>query len=225
MAYPTYRYVKLVISATNNASYAALNDVKILEYGTNANLSLNKPITLVPNNGSSAALVDDNMNTYWYENASALPITMTIDLGAPKVLGSINIASCKDGVIAWGAATWQAAPKTFKVYGSNDTVTWFELLSVGPGSYWTAVSQYVQWLLGGGALAGNVKDDTGANAVGRVVRAYRRDTGALLAESTTDAGGNFSMTMAFVGQCYIVALDDVAGTDYNALIQDRVLPA
>jgi len=74
-------------------------------------------------------------------------------------------------------------------------------------------------------ISGNVKDDAGANAA-RVVRAYRRDTGALVA-STTSSGvtGNYALATNHGGEHTLAFLDDDAGTAYNALVLDRVVGA
>lgn len=74
-------------------------------------------------------------------------------------------------------------------------------------------------------ISGNVKDAAGANAA-RVVRAYRRDTGALAGSATSDAGtGNYALTTEYEGEHTLVFLDDDAGTAYNALALDRVTGA
>lgn len=72
------------------------------------------------------------------------------------------------------------------------------------------------------AIAGNVKDDAGANAA-RVVRAYRRDTGGLVGSAISDGGtGNYTLNTDYAGEHTLVFLDDDAGTAYNALVLDRV---
>lgn len=74
-------------------------------------------------------------------------------------------------------------------------------------------------------ISGNVKDAAGANAA-RVVRAYRRDTGALAGSATSDAGtGNYTLATEYDGEHTLVFLDDDAGTAYNALVLDRVTGA
>lgn len=59
--------------------------------------------------------------------------------------------------------------------------------------------------------------DTNANAVARTVRAYRRDTGALLGEANSNpTTGAYSIdTGAFTGEVQVVMLDDVNGTLEN----------
>lgn len=73
-------------------------------------------------------------------------------------------------------------------------------------------------------LQGAVRDHNN-NLVARTVRAYRRDTGALIGEMVSDAGtGAFSIDTAHDGEHTVIALDDEAGDVHNALIFDRVIP-
>lgn len=61
--------------------------------------------------------------------------------------------------------------------------------------------------------------------VARTVRAHDRATGALQQEVTSDAAtGDFTFDNLVDGvEYYIVALDDDAGTNYNAVIYDRIV--
>ena len=62
--------------------------------------------------------------------------------------------------------------------------------------------------------------------VSRIVRLYYRDTGELI-DSTTSSGGSngyYSFDALINDEHFIVAFDDEAGEDYNALILDRLLP-
>ena len=61
--------------------------------------------------------------------------------------------------------------------------------------------------------------------VNRAVRLYYRDTGELI-DSTTSSGdgGYYSLDALVNDEHFIVAFDDEAGEDYNALILDRLLP-
>jgi hypothetical protein len=71
-------------------------------------------------------------------------------------------------------------------------------------------------------ITGTVKDSSGANC-SRTVRAYRRDTGALLIETTSNATtGEYTLYVVDV-ECQVVVLDDTSGTVYNDLIA-RVNP-
>lgn len=54
---------------------------------------------------------------------------------------------------------------------------------------------------------------------------YRRDTGALLGTTTSNATtGAYSFPTAFDGEVQVVCLDDAAGTTHNDLIA-RTTPA
>lgn len=72
-------------------------------------------------------------------------------------------------------------------------------------------------------ISGLVKE--GLNLVPRVIRVYNRTSGELLKSGSSDANGVFLINELPNNQeCYVVCLDDDAGTQYNALIQDRVIP-
>lgn len=70
-----------------------------------------------------------------------------------------------------------------------------------------------------------VLDVDGLPAQSRVVRAYARATGALVAETTTDAAGKFALKCATSQAMQMVILDDDAGDTFNDLIVGRVTPA
>lgn len=76
-----------------------------------------------------------------------------------------------------------------------------------------------------GQIAGVITDDA-SEPVARVVRAYRRDTGALVGNTTSSAvDGSYSMNFSTLpGECSIIALDDASGDLFNDLIA-RVTPA
>ncbi|MBA7492389.1 hypothetical protein ES702_02939 [subsurface metagenome] len=70
-------------------------------------------------------------------------------------------------------------------------------------------------------LSGTVKEK-GA-AVVRTVRSYVRSTGVLYSTGQSGAGGAFSIDAPDdTTEMYVIALDDDAGDQYNALIFDRV---
>lgn len=75
-------------------------------------------------------------------------------------------------------------------------------------------------------VSGNLQESA-VNKQGWMVRIFRRDNGALLGTTYTDASGNFSFTViGYNGEVSCVAYDDTgAAPDYNALIYDRVTPA
>jgi hypothetical protein len=59
----------------------------------------------------------------------------------------------------------------------------------------------------------------------RTVRLYYRNTGELIDETTSSGvGGYYYLTTTISGEHFIVAFDDDAGEDYNALILDKLLP-
>lgn len=75
-------------------------------------------------------------------------------------------------------------------------------------------------------ISGTVRDDTGAG-VRRQIRVYLRSTGALVAEGFSRADGTYEIPVSFPleGQPHMVVfLDDDAGTQYNALVLDRLTP-
>ena len=63
------------------------------------------------------------------------------------------------------------------------------------------------------------------NPVSREVKLYYRSTGELI-DSTTSSGvdGYYYLTTIISGTHFVVAFDDDAGEDYNALILDKLLP-
>jgi hypothetical protein len=72
-------------------------------------------------------------------------------------------------------------------------------------------------------INGVIKDDTGTPCE-RIVRAYRRDTGAFVAQALSDAvTGEYELESFHDGEHQRIVLDDAAGTLYNDLI-DRVVP-
>lgn len=81
----------------------------------------------------------------------------------------------------------------------------------------------VHGALHSGLIGGYVYDAAGAGAA-RVVRAYLRSSGELSGAATSSAGdGNFVLKTKFAGEHYVVALDDDAAPDFNALVFDRVV--
>ena len=76
-----------------------------------------------------------------------------------------------------------------------------------------------------GQVAGNIKDSSGANAA-RTVRAYRRDTGALVGSATSNGTtGNYTLNCPSLDEVTVIALDNAtSGTYYNDQAA-RVIPA
>lgn len=75
-------------------------------------------------------------------------------------------------------------------------------------------------------VSGTVKQDT--TLVSRLVRAYNRATGEMLASGTSSGvDGTFSLDVGpFTGKVFVIAFDDTGtAPDYNAAIFDLVTPA
>lgn len=74
------------------------------------------------------------------------------------------------------------------------------------------------------AVTGLVKEQ--GTPVSRVVRVYRRDTGAFMGETTSAGDGTFTLYLGnYSGEVYVIALDDIGTTpDFNASIKDRIVP-
>jgi hypothetical protein len=75
-------------------------------------------------------------------------------------------------------------------------------------------------------ISGTIYDDTGAPAVGRIVRAYRRDTGALLADTVTSDGSaplldahwsSVSLLMPMDGANGSTTFTDIKGANVSVL--------
>ena len=61
--------------------------------------------------------------------------------------------------------------------------------------------------------------------ISRIVRLYNRDTGELISATTSSGvSGYYNLSTTTNDEHFIVAFDDEAGEDYNALILDRLLP-
>lgn len=64
-------------------------------------------------------------------------------------------------------------------------------------------------------VSGTVKD-TNTTGVARLIRVYRRDTGAMLGETASSViDGTWSFTDAHTGEVQVVMLDDALGTLEN----------
>lgn len=74
------------------------------------------------------------------------------------------------------------------------------------------------------AVTGLVKEQ--GTPASRVVRVYRRDTGAFMGETTSAGDGTFTLYLGnYSGEVYVIALDDIGtAPDLNASIKDRVVP-
>lgn len=105
-----------------------------------------------------------------------------------------------------------------------------------PGSWDASVNQTFTYALGGWPIrlpsdrtawktvSGTVYDSTGT-PVARTVRAVRRSTGELLAETVSDAStGAYSLRVPDTSEVQVLCLDDSAGVLENDLVL-RTIPA
>ena len=60
--------------------------------------------------------------------------------------------------------------------------------------------------------------------VERIVRLYNRDAGSLMDETTSSGDGYYYLTTTASGEHFVVAFDDEAGEDFNAVIADKLQP-
>jgi len=60
--------------------------------------------------------------------------------------------------------------------------------------------------------------------VSRKLYLHRRDTGELIATTTSSGNGYYKLETTYSGSHYIVCLDDSSGVEYNDLIIGNVYP-
>lgn len=158
--------------------------------------------------------VQTNYGAPW---SSGAVLGVMLDMDAGTIELAINGVS--QGVMFTGlSGTYYAASGSS---GSGSAVT----ANFGATSFaYTPPSGYVA---GFGpqvyALSGNVKDASGANAA-RLVRAYREDTGAFVAETTSNGTtGNYSIGTAYTG-AHTLVFYPAGGESLPALVLRGVMP-
>lgn len=115
----------------------------------------------------------------------------------------------------------QRGPKTFSVE-KWDGSAWVEQIRYENIATWSN-GETRRFALVQRTVAGVIRDASGSPAE-RVVRLYRRDTGAFLVETTSDGStGAYSATIAYAGEVQRIVLDDDGVTLYNDIV-DRVFP-
>lgn len=144
--------------------------------------------------------------------------TIGYDFGAETLINIIRVQNSNSS----NSSEQDQHLLSFEIQGSNDQSEWATLLGVT--DHPRGASAYVDYSVQTFTLSGLVTDDAGS-AASRTVRAYRRDTGALIDSAVSSpVDGAFVIQSPYAGAHYVIALDDDAGDQYNALIFDRVTP-
>lgn len=74
------------------------------------------------------------------------------------------------------------------------------------------------------SVSGTITEE--GSPVARTVRAYNRSTGAFIAGAVSSAvDGSYNIELEDTTEVFVVALDDAAGTQYNAVILDKITPS
>lgn len=116
-------------------------------------------------------------------------------------------------VVIGTAADYQGTTDAFKHVGYVDDVRFTNGFARYSGTFTPSTEPNP---IAGPVVSGTVLDSNGNPAV-RSLRAYRRDTGALVGSAVSSAlNGNYSMDiLGYSGEVQVVMLDDVAGTFEN----------
>jgi hypothetical protein len=125
---------------------------------------------------------------------------------------------------------------TTTAYRSSDGINWTSLTLPSVGSaYDRSAASPTQFLLAGGSglnkyavsseyhVSGTVLNDAG-NGAARQVYVYDRTNGKLVGSQMSSGAGAFDIVPQTFEDVFIVVLDDDAGAQYNAKIQDRITP-
>lgn len=212
-----HRYWRIYITANNGDSYTGIGEV---EFRDSSDADLTSPSMTVGqssyfSSSVGANTVNNSFESVWVSGGSAMPQWVSYDFGSAVDPKSVAIA-CE----AYAIGT--RAPKDFKIQFSDDGSSWADQASITGQTAWTA-DTFKVFAIATYTVSGTVTD-TGS-PVARTVRAYRRDTGALLGETTSNAPtGSYTLTVSHGGEVQVVCLDDGAGTTYNDKIL-RVMPA
>jgi len=122
-----------------------------------------------------------------------------------------------------GESGWSADEvRNFSCDVSDTSYRYFRLnVSDNNGNSYLSFCELFYFALEPYRLSGTVKEK--GVAVIRTLRCYNRSTGLLFSTDSSQADGTFSInTPDDTTEMYVVALDDDAGDQYNALIFDRV---
>ena len=133
----------------------------------------------------------------------------------PAYTSSLSIGAA----VAIGASTVGAA-ESFNGY--LDDMRIYKGVALSIATFTPPAAAFLDYA---GQLSGVVRDDTGTPCA-RTLRAYRRSDGALVGSTISDATtGVYALGTQTLERCTVVALDDTAGTQYNALVADLLTPA
>lgn len=221
MAGATYRYWRIYVTEVDGSTdFASVGEVEFFGAvgGPDLTTGLGGSVTQSGNSavGAASLAVDNNIGS---EAGSSFPLPYwwRIDFGTPTYIDYITIRAQR--------IVPNRSPKTFVVQGSADGTSWTDVTAFGPSTGWVEFEQRIFILdVASFAVSGTVLDNTGAPAA-RTVRVYRRDTGALLGSTTSNATtGAYSVASTYSGEVQVVCLDDSGGTVYNDLIL-RATPA
>lgn len=215
-----YRFITAPVSAETQFLYNQRVD------GTNfiqLNFSATKIAVSVLSGGSSILTFDGGVthdNTTWnhaafvrygnvftvYKNGTSVG-SQTANITMPNLAAALDIGR------------WSGAGLYFNGYLDEIRIT--KGLARYTANFTPATEAFPHWA---GQIAGVITDDA-SDPVARIVRAYRRDTGALVGNTTSSAAdGSYSMAVPTLDECSVIALDDASGDVFNDLIA-RVTPA
>ncbi len=215
MAGATYRYWRIYVTEVDGSTeFASFSEVEFFGAvgGPDLTTGLGGSVTQSGDNavGGASSAVDNSIGS---EAGSSFPLPYwwRIDFGTPTYIDYITIRAQR--------IVPNRSPKSFIVQGSNDAASWTDVTAFGPSTGWVEYEQRIFILdVPAFVVSGVVTNDSGAPAA-RTVRVYRRDTGALLGETTSNGTtGAYSFTSTHSGEVQVVCLDDSAGTVYNDLI-------
>lgn len=146
-------------------------------------------------------------------------ITLYVD-GIP--VGTTSTAALPTGALALNIGSNRTTSAGVQDYaGHIDEVRITKGVARYTAAYSPAVAAFPSWA---GQVTGIVRDSASAVAV-RTVRAYRRDTGALVYSGASAAGtGVYTFNAPTLDELNVICMDDAAGTLENDLIA-RVIPA
>src|SRR5574343_1499770 len=183
------------------------------------------------NNSGDPMVAIGPSESAWFSNASGLSfgaVTANTWVHLALVREGDTFRAFKDGVqVSTGStdSTGQAVGNisTFTI-GRNSASFYLSaridelritkgVARYGSGGFSVQTAAFLDYA---GQVSGVIRDSTGA-VCARTVRGYRRDTGALVASTTSDAGtGAYSLVFPTVDEVTVLALDNAtSGTYYN----------